>query len=441
MGWDHPAAWGPNPDPNQRPQTGTPQLSPGSAGSPPGAASERFPPERGVRRGLDAPGSPRYRRDPGPAQIPSQRYRRGLDPPGSSRYRRDPGPAQIPSQRYRRGLDAPGSPRYRRDPGPAQIPSQRYRRGLDPPGSSRYRRDPGPAQIPSQRYRRGLDAPGSARFPRYRRDPVPAGSPCPPPSPGVSRNGVGSRILPGAWGQLCPPVLSGDCPQGSQAEAEAMEKELLEDYRFGRQQLIEIWGHACAVAVTKAFPLLSLRRRQPTLLVACGPGQHGAIGLVCARHLRTFDYEPTIFYPKRSPDPLHRDFTTQCERMDIPFLSYLPAEVTPAPNPGIDPPPSLPPCGPPNPGIDSPPSLFPREPPSRPVPVTLSPGPGWAAGAGGSGDIRPDVLVSLAAPKAVARRFQGRRHFLAGRFVPEELRRKFGIGPRQYPGSDCVVAL
>ncbi|KAL9824149.1 yjeF N-terminal domain-containing protein 3 isoform 5-T5 [Geothlypis trichas] len=76
----------------------------------------------------------------------------------------------------------------------------------------------------------------------------------------------------------------------SQAEAEAMEKELLEDYRFGRQQLIEIWGHACAVAVTK-------------------------------------DYEPTIFYPKRSPDPLHRDFTTQCEKMDIPFLSYLPAEV------------------------------------------------------------------------------------------------------------------
>ncbi|KAL9824146.1 yjeF N-terminal domain-containing protein 3 isoform 2-T2 [Geothlypis trichas] len=74
----------------------------------------------------------------------------------------------------------------------------------------------------------------------------------------------------------------------SQAEAEAMEKELLEDYRFGRQQLIEIWGHACAVAVTKAFPLRSLRRRQPTLLVACGPAQNGAVGLVCARHLRSF---------------------------------------------------------------------------------------------------------------------------------------------------------
>uniref|UniRef100_A0A8D0B3N4 YjeF N-terminal domain-containing protein n=1 Tax=Salvator merianae TaxID=96440 RepID=A0A8D0B3N4_SALMN len=39
------------------------------------------------------------------------------------------------------------------------------------------------------------------------------------------------------------------------------------------------------------------------------------------------EYEPTIFYPKRSSNPLYRDFTTQCEKMDIPFLSYLPTEV------------------------------------------------------------------------------------------------------------------
>lgn len=31
----------------------------------------------------------------------------------------------------------------------------------------------------------------------------------------------------------------------------AIERELLTDYRFGKQQLIEIWGHACALAVTK----------------------------------------------------------------------------------------------------------------------------------------------------------------------------------------------
>ncbi|NWI00088.1 YJEN3 protein, partial [Tichodroma muraria] len=73
--------------------------------------------------------------------------------------------------------------------------------------------------------------------------------------------------------------------------------------------------------------------------------------------------------------------------------------------------------------------------------VSLDVPSGWTAGPGGSGDISPAVLVSLAAPKEVARRFQGGRHFLAGRFVPEELRRKFGISAPEYPGSDCVVAL
>ncbi|XP_064453319.1 yjeF N-terminal domain-containing protein 3 isoform X1 [Mirounga angustirostris] len=112
----------------------------------------------------------------------------------------------------------------------------------------------------------------------------------------------------------------------STAEAAALERELLEDYRFGRQQLVELCGHASAVAVTKVFPLPTLSRKQRTVLVVCGPEQNGAVGLVCARHLQMFEYEPTIFYPTRSLDLLHRDLTTQCEKMDIPFLSYLPTE-------------------------------------------------------------------------------------------------------------------
>ncbi|XP_048650828.1 yjeF N-terminal domain-containing protein 3 isoform X5 [Marmota marmota marmota] len=112
----------------------------------------------------------------------------------------------------------------------------------------------------------------------------------------------------------------------STAEAAALERELLEDYRFGRQQLVELCGHASAVAVTKVFPLPALSRKQRTVLVVCGPEQNGAVGLVCARHLRVFEYEPTIFYPTRSLDLLHQDLTTQCEKMDIPFLSYLPTE-------------------------------------------------------------------------------------------------------------------
>ena len=45
---------------------------------------------------------------------------------------------------------------------------------------------------------------------------------------------------------LCLPTLT-----LSTAEAAALERELLEDYRFGRQQLVEWCGHASAVAVTK----------------------------------------------------------------------------------------------------------------------------------------------------------------------------------------------
>ena len=38
----------------------------------------------------------------------------------------------------------------------------------------------------------------------------------------------------------------------------------------------------------QAYPLSSLAKKQPTVLVICGPDQNGSIGLVCARHLRIF---------------------------------------------------------------------------------------------------------------------------------------------------------
>ncbi|XP_069646589.1 yjeF N-terminal domain-containing protein 3 isoform X1 [Haliaeetus albicilla] len=297
--------------------------------------------------------------------------------------------------------------------------------------------------------------------PRMRRpctSPAPSCWPCPPPAlqapspltwcPRASLaphpgDGAGSRgAWCWAWGGHVP-ILTAVCfPPPSKAEAEAIEKELLEDYRFGRQQLIEIWGHACAMAVTKAFPLPSLPRKQPTVLVVCGPAQNGAIGLVCARHLRIFDYEPTIFYPKRSPDPLYQDFTTQCEKMDIPFLSYLPTEVqliNDAYNAVVDA--VL--------GAEAE-AAEGREPCAAilatlkhvriPI-VSLDVPSGWDVEAGSSGGISPDVLVSLSAPKQCARRFLGRQHFVAGRFLPYDVQKKFELNPPKYPGTECVVAL
>ncbi|NXH89395.1 YJEN3 protein, partial [Edolisoma coerulescens] len=152
------------------------------------------------------------------------------------------------------------------------------------------------------------------------------------------------------------------------------------------------------------------------------------------------DYEPTIFYPKRSPDPLYRDFTTQCEKMDIPFLSYLPTEggtCHPCPlsmSPQAGPCPMVPPLS-----LSVSPQVGPC--PLVPPVSTLGVPAGWAAEAGGSGGISPDVLVSLAAPKECARRFLGRQHFVAGRFLPYDVQRKFELNPPEYPGTECVVAL
>lgn len=50
---------------------------------------------------------------------------------------------------------------------------------------------------------------------------------------------------------LCQSNLSFVSVFYSKTEVAAIETELLRDYRFGQQQLIEMWGHACAVAITK----------------------------------------------------------------------------------------------------------------------------------------------------------------------------------------------
>ncbi|XP_032447601.1 yjeF N-terminal domain-containing protein 3 isoform X2 [Lynx canadensis] len=193
----------------------------------------------------------------------------------------------------------------------------------------------------------------------------------------------------------------------STAEAAALERELLEDYRFGRQQLVELCGHASAVAVTKVFPLPTLSRKQRTVLVVCGPEQNGAVGLVCARHLRVFvqlinDAYGLVVDAVLGPGVEPGEIGGPCTRA-LATLKLL----------------------------------------SIPL-VSLDIPSGWDAETGG-GDaedgLRPDVLVSLAAPKRCAGRFSGRHHFVAGRFVPDDVRRKFALRLPGYTGTDCVAAL
>ena len=51
----------------------------------------------------------------------------------------------------------------------------------------------------------------------------------------------------------------------------------------------------------------------------------------------------------------------------------------------------------------------------------------------------PSVLVSLTAPKLGSRFFQGKTHWLGGRFVDAALNAKFELSLPAYPGVSQVV--
>ncbi|CAL8298928.1 unnamed protein product [Lota lota] len=225
-----------------------------------------------------------------------------------------------------------------------------------------------------------------------------------------------------------------------QQEAQNIDQQLFTEYGFSVDQLMELAGLSCATAIARAYPLSALVQTRPSLLVICGPGNNGGDGLVCARHLKLFGYEPTILYPKRPNKPLFQGLTTQCEKMDIPFLSEMPEAkvIDQAYNLVVD-------------------AIFGfsfsgavREPfgailevlKDSTVPVASIDIPsGWDVEQGGPDGLQPDMLISLTAPKKSAALFRGRYHFLGGRFVPPALEKRYQLNLPQYPGTDCVLQL
>ncbi|XP_042296045.1 NAD(P)H-hydrate epimerase [Sceloporus undulatus] len=226
-----------------------------------------------------------------------------------------------------------------------------------------------------------------------------------------------------------------------QKEAQAIDQELFEEYKFSVDQLMELAGLSCATAIAKAYPVSSFTVSPPAVLVICGPGNNGGDGLVCARHLKMFGYEPTLHYPKRPSKPLFEGLTTQCKKMDIPFLSEFPSEAA-----LIDEIYGL--------VVDA---IFGfsfqgavREPfgtilstlEKVTVPIASIDIPsGWDVEKGNPDGLQPDMLISLTAPKMAAKQFSGRYHFLGGRFVPEALQKKYALNLPPYPETDCVLRL
>jgi len=221
---------------------------------------------------------------------------------------------------------------------------------------------------------------------------------------------------------------------GAKAAA-ALDQELMSTCAFSIDQLMELAGLSVSQAVYRVQPLEKGRR----ILVACGPGNNGGDGLVAARHLFFYGYQPSIFYPKRSKNELYQRLVKQLNDLDVPFVDDFPSALASADH-----------------VVDA---IFGfsfsgevREPfpaviralEETKVPVTSVDAPSsWnieegppKSGLGSS--FMPATLVSLTAPKPLVKHFTG-RHFVGGRFVPPSIARKYDFEVPKYEGIDQIV--
>ncbi|KAK9418962.1 putative NAD(P)H-hydrate epimerase [Seiridium unicorne] len=221
---------------------------------------------------------------------------------------------------------------------------------------------------------------------------------------------------------------------GAKAAA-ALDKELMSTGAFSIDQLMELAGLSVSQVVYRVHPLNQGSR----ILVACGPGNNGGDGLVAARHLKQYGYQPTIYYPKRSKNELYQRLAKQLEDLEVPFVEDFPSAVQSTDH-----------------IVDA---IFGfsfsgevREPfpavikalEETKLPVTSVDAPSsWniedgppASGLGSS--FMPEFLISLTAPKPLVKHFKG-RHFVGGRFVSPSIAKKYDFEVPEYQGLDQIV--
>jgi len=217
----------------------------------------------------------------------------------------------------------------------------------------------------------------------------------------------------------------------SQEEAIKIDQELFNEYSFSVDQLMELAGLSCAQAIHATYT-------PGKVLVLCGPGNNGGDGLVCARHLKLFGFEPAIFTPKEPNSELMRRLVQQALHMDIDRIMNLGGiennmdryELVVDAIFGFS---FKPPIREPFEGV-----LKNLAETSLPI-FSIDIPSGWDVESGPSTDpsvpaIKPDALISLTAPKLCAKFFKG-KHFIGGRFVPEKLADKYALNLPKYPGS------
>ncbi|KAI4339753.1 hypothetical protein MLD38_024661 [Melastoma candidum] len=233
----------------------------------------------------------------------------------------------------------------------------------------------------------------------------------------------------------------------TQKEAAAIDEELMGPLGFSVDQLMELAGLSVATSIAEVYKASEYKR----VLAMCGPGNNGGDGLVAARHLFHFGYKPTICYPKRTAKPLYAGLVTQLESLAVPFLSVedLPSDLSHEFDILLDAMFGFSFHGSPRPPFDdliqrlvrlSKADQAGKKPPAI---VSVDIPSGWHVEEGdlaGQG-FKPDMLVSLTAPKLCSKQFNGAHHFLGGRFVPPPIAEKYKLHLPPYPGTSMCVRI
>eukprot|EP00927_Polykrikos_kofoidii_P008169 TRINITY_DN13390_c0_g1_i1.p1 TRINITY_DN13390_c0_g1~~TRINITY_DN13390_c0_g1_i1.p1 ORF type:complete len:342 (+),score=55.82 TRINITY_DN13390_c0_g1_i1:60-1028(+) len=220
---------------------------------------------------------------------------------------------------------------------------------------------------------------------------------------------------------------------------------------FSIDQLMELAGLSVATALTKEYPVETHRK----VLIICGPRNNGGDGLVAARHLHHFGYEPLVVYPKMetsiAENDLYRRLVVQLGQLSVKITQDWQAPAEGEVDVVIDAIFGFSFKGWRGGGKDAPfdaiIDALGSEPGGQPLvaaPVLAVDIPsGWDVEKGPPEGkaLRPDMLVSLTAPKTSALFFQGRFHYLGGRFVPPSIISKNGLRLPAYPSAEQCVRI
>jgi len=207
------------------------------------------------------------------------------------------------------------------------------------------------------------------------------------------------------------------------------------------EQLMELAGLSCAAVVPEVYPAA----QYPRVLVACGPGNNGGDGLVAARHLHFFGYQPIVLYPKQPDKTLYQNLKTQLGWLNIPVAEEMSELGIGKDWEGVD---VILDCffgfsfkGAVRAPFDFILALMASV--KRPPIISVDIPSGWDVELGPPQEgpvLLPEVLLSLSAPKMCSEKFKG-RHFLGGRFIPPIITKKYDLQLPPYPGVSQVVEL